>query len=64
MIRNTGERHERLSSEIRRQFGERSTTRFMHTLPAFKVVDHMPAHLKALLDQLEKTEGKQSKVSR
>ena len=64
MTRDTGERHQRLAVDIRRQFGNRSTMRFLHTLPAFKVVDHIPAHLKALLDQLEETEGKKTKASR
>lgn len=64
MTRNTGERHEALATDIRRQFGERSTARFLHTMPAFKVVDDIPAHLRALLDKLEQTEGKQAKASR
>jgi hypothetical protein len=58
MTRNTGERHDSLARDIRRQFGDRSTTRFLHALPAFKVVDHIPGHLKALLDKLEETEGR------
>jgi hypothetical protein len=58
MTRNTGERHDSLATDIRRQFGERSTTRFLHAMPAFKVVDEIPGHLKALLDRLEETEGR------
>ncbi len=61
---NAGERHHRLASDIRRQFGERSTVRFLHALPAFKVVDDIPGHLRTLLDKLEETEGKKAKASR
>ena len=57
MARNTADRHERLAPDIRRQFGERSTRRFLHAMPAFKVVDEIPRHLRALLDRLEETEG-------
>jgi hypothetical protein len=64
MARDTGERHERLAGDIRRQFGEGSTTRFLHAMPTFKVVDRLPRHLKILLDQLEETEGRKAKTSR
>lgn len=58
MTRNTGEKHDSLALDIRRQFGERSTARFLHALPAFKVVDDIPGHLRTLLDRLEETEGR------
>jgi hypothetical protein len=64
MARDTGERHERLAGDIRRQFGEGSTTRFLHAMPTFKVVDRLPRHLKILLDQLEETEGRKAETSR
>jgi hypothetical protein len=57
MTRNTGERHESLATDIRRQFGKRSTARFLHAMPTFKAVDDIPGHLKALLDKLEEAEG-------
>lgn len=57
MSRNTGERHDGLALDIRRQFGQRSTARFLHALPAFKVVDDVPGHLKALLDKLDEAES-------
>jgi hypothetical protein len=57
MTRNTGEKHDSLALDIRRQFGERSTARFLHALPAFKVVNDIPRHLRALLDKLEETES-------
>lgn len=58
MTRNTGERHESVAHDIRRQFTERSTARFLNAMPAFKVVDHIPGHLKALLDKLDETEDR------
>lgn len=62
MTRNTGERHTGLATDIRRQVGDRSVRRFAHALPAFKVVEDIPSHLKTLLEQLERTEGKTSRT--
>jgi hypothetical protein len=64
MSRDAGERHERLATDIRRQFGKMSTTRFLHAMPTFKVVNDMPRHMKDLLDRLEETEGKKAEASR
>jgi hypothetical protein len=64
MARDTGERRERLAVDIRRQFGARTTARFLHALPAFKVVEEIPDHMRVLLDQLKDAEGKGSKASR
>jgi hypothetical protein len=58
MPRNTGERHEGVALDIRRQFGERSMARFLNALPAFKVADDMPGHLTALLDKLDEAESR------
>jgi len=60
MTRNTGERQTGLAADIRRQFGDGSVRRFARSLPAFKVVDDIPGHLKTLLDQVERAEGKAS----
>ena len=64
MTRNTGERHQGLATDIRRQVGDRSVRRFAHALPAFKVVEDIPSHLRTLLDQLERAEGKASRNDR
>ena len=64
MTRNTGERHQGLATDIRRQVGDTSVRRFAHALPAFKVVEDIPSHLRALLDQLERAEGKASRNGR
>jgi hypothetical protein len=64
MTRRTGERQESLATDIRRQLGEKSTTRFLHALPAFKVVDDIPNHLRTLLVRLEEAETGKAKISR
>lgn len=47
----------KLATDIKRQFGEEATTRFLRTLPAFKVVSDLPEHLRQLLERLEETEA-------
>jgi len=64
MSRNTGERQERLATDVRRQLGEGATTRFLRAMPTFKVVKDMPRHMTDLLDRLEETEGKHAGSSR
>ena len=64
MAQNTAERQRRVASNLRRHIGERSTARFLQTLPAFKVVEEMPRHLKFLLEKLEAAEKGHTKVSR
>jgi len=57
MARDTGQRQDRLAADIRRQFTDLSTARFLHAMPAFRVVSDIPDHLKELLDRLETSEG-------
>lgn len=64
MANRSGERQTDLASDIRRQFGKRSTARFLNALPAFKVVDDIPAPLKDLLERLEETEEVETAPSR
>ncbi len=64
MARNIAERQDRLAADIRRQFTDRSTKRFLRAMPTFRVVDDIPDHLKELLDQLEASEGKAAGRSR
>lgn len=64
MAHSSGERQGSLASDIRRQFGERSTARFLNALPAFKVVDDVPGPLKILLKRLEETEKGDAAASR
>lgn len=53
MTRKDAERHERLAADIRHQFADLSTTRFLRAMPAFRVIDEIPDHLKVLLDRLD-----------
>jgi len=64
MTRHTGERHGTLATDIRRQFGEKSTMRFLQALPAFKVMDDMPSQLRTLLDKLEEAESRATGTAR
>ncbi|MEO5756827.1 MAG: hypothetical protein ABIQ51_08225 [Mesorhizobium sp.] len=57
MTRNTGERREGLATEIRRQFGNEATTRFLRTLPAFRTEADIPDQFRQLLDRLDGIEG-------
>ena len=52
MSRNTAETQEKLATDIRRQFGDRSLTRFLGAMPTYKVVSDLPHHMKELLDRL------------
>jgi len=49
-------RRERHSGPKRHSFGDRSTTRFLRTLPTFRVVHELPDHLNELLKRLEEAE--------
>ena len=61
MARNTENRQDRLAGDIRRQFGDLSTTRFLRAMPAFRVVSDIPDHLRQLLDRLEASERQATK---
>lgn len=64
MACNSMERQEKLATDIRRQFSERSVVRFLGAMPAYKVVSDIPPHLKELLDRLEASERQQRGRSR
>lgn len=52
---NTAKRDE-LPTQLRRQFSDRSNRRFLHSLPAFKVVHEIPEPLRTLLERLDAQE--------
>jgi len=60
MARNTANRQDKLATDIRRQIGDRSLTRFLGAMPAYKVVNDIPRHMKDLLEQLEASERRQA----
>ena len=64
MSRNTAETQEKLATDIRRQFGDRSLTRFLGAMPTYKVVSDLPHHMKELLDRLEASEREQANRSK
>ena len=64
MARTDAERQEQLATDIRRQIGDRSMTRFLGAMPAYKVVSDIPSHLKDLLERLEASERPQASASR
>ncbi|PSJ55601.1 hypothetical protein C7I85_26475 [Mesorhizobium soli] len=49
-----------LATEIMRQFGSETLTRFMRSLPAFKPDPELPRSLLDLLGRLDEEEGSQS----
>ncbi|QPC90861.1 hypothetical protein [Mesorhizobium sp. INR15] len=57
MTRDTGERREGLATEIRRQFGNQATTRFLRTLPAFRTEGDIPDQFRELLERLDGIES-------
>jgi hypothetical protein len=57
MTRNKGDRREGLAADIRRQLGTEATTRFLRTLPAFRIEADIPDHFRELLDRLDGIEA-------
>jgi hypothetical protein len=57
MTRNKGDRREGLANDVRRQFGTEATTRFLRTLPAFRLEADIPDHFRELLDRLDGIEA-------
>jgi hypothetical protein len=51
-----GKRRECHTGSKRHPFGDRTTTRFLRTLPSFRVVHDLPDHLSELLKRLEQAE--------
>lgn len=50
-------KREELAADIRRELHGRKTTRFLRTMPAFKITAEMPDYLRQLLDRLEECEA-------
>ncbi|WP_054309673.1 hypothetical protein [Mesorhizobium sp. 1M-11] len=57
MSRINAAKHDQLPTQIRRQFSDRSNQRFLHSLPAFRVVNEIPEPLRTLLDRLDAQEN-------
>lgn len=57
MTRDAPYEPDNLSAEIRRQIGSEPMRRFVRSLPAFAVKHTLPAHLRELLDRLDRAEN-------
>jgi hypothetical protein len=58
MTRDTQHPVKSLSPEVRRQIGSEPMRRFVRSLPPFAVKPDVPAHLRDLLDELDRAEKK------
>ena len=56
MPRDKAEKGERLAAEVRRQFGAEAMTRFLRTLPAFRIQADTHDRFRQLLDRLDRVE--------
>jgi len=56
MTRDKAEKGERLAAEVRRQFGAEAMTRFLRTLPAFRIQADTHDRFRQLLDRLDRVE--------
>jgi len=56
MTRDKAEKGERLAAEVRRQFGAEAMTRFLRTLPAFRIQADTHDRFRQLLDRLDRAE--------
>ncbi|ESY77774.1 hypothetical protein X740_23075 [Mesorhizobium sp. LNHC221B00] len=63
MTRSKAENEERLATEVRRQVGAKTMTRFLRTLPAFRIEADIPDRFKDLLDRLDRVAGSPSSSS-
>ena len=59
ITRNKGEKAERLATEVKRQFGAETMTRFLRTLPAFRTEADIPERFRELLDRLDEAKGRE-----
>ena len=64
MTRANSQQRQQLARDIRHQFSDRATTRFLRAMPTFKVVTDLPEHLRELLDNLQASEGTASSRKR
>lgn len=60
MAQQDAKKRESRMNPDRHAFGDRMTTRFLRTLPAFRVVHDIPDHLADLLERLEEAERDQA----
>ncbi|TPN55142.1 MULTISPECIES: NepR family anti-sigma factor [unclassified Mesorhizobium] len=60
MTRNKAEKENRLAAEVRRQVGAKAMTRFLRTLPAFRIDADIPDRFRDLLDRLDRAAGSPS----
>jgi hypothetical protein len=58
MASNDKERKRVMDSSIRRLIGSEANRSYLRSLPTFRVERTLPADLVALLEQLERAEGK------
>lgn len=58
MTRDTQHPMKSLSPEVRRQIGSEPMRRFVRSLPPFAVKPDVPAHMRDLLDELDRAEKK------
>lgn len=60
MTQEDANRPERHTGPNRHLFSNRMTTRLLHKLPSFGVVEELPEHLSNLLERLESAERENS----
>ncbi|WP_214476167.1 NepR family anti-sigma factor [Mesorhizobium sp. dw_380] len=58
--RNKAEKGKRLATEVRRQLGAEAMTRFLRTLPAFRIEADIPDRFRDLLDRLDRVENEEA----
>ncbi|MGX5826578.1 hypothetical protein [Mesorhizobium sp. 43Arga] len=65
MTRDKAEKKaERLAAEVRRQFGAEAMTRFLRTLPAFRIEADTHDRFRRLLDRLDRVEDGDARLRR
>lgn len=57
MTGNKGDKRAELAADIKRQFGNEATMRFLRTLPSFRLESDIPEHFRELLDRLDGIEA-------
>ena len=64
MTRDKAEKGERLAAEVRRQVGAEAMTRFLRTLPAFRIEADTHDRFRQLLDRLDRVEDGDTRLRR
>jgi len=57
MTNKTSDSSEALQDEIRRQFNSSQMTRFLRSMPAFRLDNDMPESIRDMLAQLDRVEN-------